>query len=204
MSSATDTMADRHGRMLARLGELSLSLAEAVHAQALSAETPEDQARLAQAFNRAARGVRQAIALEAKLERDRQADARAEVAQAAAAADAARQKTREQVRLTVGRALVGEAHGFDRENLLRELDHLLDEGELFDDFAEAPYAAQIEMLCGYLGLSAEEAETLSPFRPGAPPPPPPRGPRESPWDLARFDDAPVHRDVEAGGWRGSG
>jgi hypothetical protein len=69
MSNAAE-MAERHGRILARLSELGLSLAEQVHERAAAAETPEQAANLGLAFHRISRTVRQTIALEAKLVRD--------------------------------------------------------------------------------------------------------------------------------------
>lgn len=71
-------MAERHGRMLAELGELGLSLARDLQGRALSAETPQEASQLADAFNRISRSVRQSLALEAKLLRDSLRDAREE------------------------------------------------------------------------------------------------------------------------------
>src|SRR5215216_2740836 len=45
-----ETMAERHGRNLARIAELSLALAEDVQASALQAPQPEEKARLSVAF----------------------------------------------------------------------------------------------------------------------------------------------------------
>jgi hypothetical protein len=71
-------MAERHGRILARLAELGLAQAERLNAQALAAEDPKTAADLGLAFHRVARTVRQSIALEARLVRDLQAAERRE------------------------------------------------------------------------------------------------------------------------------
>ena len=63
-------MGERHGRMLARLAEWGMSLAERLHDQALAAETPAEAAEAALAFQRVSRSVRQSLALEARLARD--------------------------------------------------------------------------------------------------------------------------------------
>ncbi|HVI34393.1 hypothetical protein [Phenylobacterium sp.] len=67
---------DRHGRILAELAGLSLELARDLQARALAAESAEDAAKLAAAFHRTARCVRQCLALEAKLVHDLAREAR--------------------------------------------------------------------------------------------------------------------------------
>ncbi len=66
-------MAERHGRILARLAELGLAHAERLHEQAMTADDPKASAELVLNFHRVSRGIRQSIALEAKLVRDAQA-----------------------------------------------------------------------------------------------------------------------------------
>src|SRR5690349_14267659 len=93
-----DDMAERHGRGLAELAELGLSLARHLHECALAAETPEQAAAAAAAFHRISRSVRQTMALEAKLERDRlRADREAE-SHAVRNSEAQVQRRRAQVR----------------------------------------------------------------------------------------------------------
>src|SRR5215218_9053697 len=71
---ATPTaMRERQDRILGELSELGLALARDLQARALAAETVAEAADLGLAFQRVALSVRQALALEAKLERDRQA-----------------------------------------------------------------------------------------------------------------------------------
>ena len=71
-------MAERHGRILARLSELGLAHAERLHDQAMAAEDPKAAAELGLTFHRVSRSIRQSIALEAKLVRDAQAAERHE------------------------------------------------------------------------------------------------------------------------------
>jgi len=54
MSDGAD-LKERHGRMLARISELAMSLAEQVHADAMAAEDPEVRAQLATVFHRVSR-----------------------------------------------------------------------------------------------------------------------------------------------------
>src|ERR1700761_3531589 len=62
---------ERQDAVLAELSELGLTLARDLHARALAAETPVEAEKLALAFPRVSRGVRQTCALELKLERAR-------------------------------------------------------------------------------------------------------------------------------------
>ena len=66
-------MAERHGRILARLSEVGLAHAERLHEQAMAAEAPKSAAELGLTFHRVSRSIRHSIALEAKLVRDAQA-----------------------------------------------------------------------------------------------------------------------------------
>ena len=63
-------MAERHGRILARLSELGLAHAERLHERAMAAEDPKSAAELGLTFHRVSRSIRQSIALEARLVRD--------------------------------------------------------------------------------------------------------------------------------------
>ena len=67
---ATADMHERHARLLGRLAELGMALAEDLHARALSADTPQEAETLASGFHKLSRSVRQSLALEARLRRD--------------------------------------------------------------------------------------------------------------------------------------
>jgi len=77
-------MAQRHGRILARLSELGLAHAERLHEQAMVAPDAKSAAEFGLTFHRVSRSIRQSIALEAKLVRDAQAAERRDRAAVAA------------------------------------------------------------------------------------------------------------------------
>lgn len=83
MSTPPD-MADRHARVLARLAEMGLALAEQEFADAQAAETPAERIEAVKAFHVVSRSVRQCVALEARLARQQAQDTR-EVQRAQAA-----------------------------------------------------------------------------------------------------------------------
>jgi hypothetical protein len=68
-------MAERHARVLARLTELGLALAERTFEDAEAAETPADRIEAVKAFHTISRSVRQSVALEARLARQQALDA---------------------------------------------------------------------------------------------------------------------------------
>lgn len=165
---AAETMAERHSRMLSRLAELSLGLAEAVQGQALAAETPDEQARLTHAFGRAAHSLRQSVALEAKLAQDAVREQRTQHIDHEARRDQERTRRGSQLRLTLGRLVVEHVRGFERETQLRELDRLVTEGQLFEAFVDAPFDEQIAILADHLALDPALAAEMSPFCPDPP------------------------------------
>ena len=59
MCEAPKEMVERQGRMLAELSELGMSLARRTHERAMQAEDPDKAERLALAFHRLSRSVRQ-------------------------------------------------------------------------------------------------------------------------------------------------
>lgn len=153
MANAAD-MTERHGRILAELSELGLALARGVQAQALAAEDPATVADLSLAFHRISRSVRQTLALEAKLERDRNRQDREDRADAVREAERRVQHRKAQVRIAVERLVWNEAEDDEAERLLADLENLLDEEALSDSFTEAPLDAHIARICKELGLAA--------------------------------------------------
>jgi len=77
MSTPPD-MADRHARVLARLTELGLALAEQTFEDAQGAETRAERIEAVKAFHTISRSVRQSVALEARLARQQAEDAAAD------------------------------------------------------------------------------------------------------------------------------
>lgn len=154
-------MAERHGRVLAELTELGLSLARKLHEKAEAAETLEDARAVAEAYHRVARSVRLTVNLEAKLARDRVRLAREGMAAARddhkqdAAARKARLKAVVMRRLRVA---LGEDEGEDMET---DLDLLLDAEEKTEGFLAEPIAVQIVRVCEALDVDPPE-EFLAP------------------------------------------
>ena len=146
-------VAERQGRILGELAELGLSLARVVHERALAAETPEATSELALAFHRISRSVRQTLALEAKLERDRARNDVEVRAEAARRRDNDVTRRKHQVRMAVERLVWNEAEGAEAERLLDEFDDILEEEALSDAFTEGPVEAHIARLRADLGLS---------------------------------------------------
>lgn len=128
-------MKARHAAGLAQLAELGLALARDLAESALAAETPDEKAKLASAFHRLSRSVRQTYALEAKLS--------AEAAREKAAADRDAARARHdacvrRVRPTLVRLIWDEYEGADAEELEEDLDATLQAGLDEDDLAAPP------------------------------------------------------------------
>jgi hypothetical protein len=148
-------MAERHGRTLARLAELSLALAEDVQAAALSASEPEEKARLSVAFSGVARACRQSMALEARFLRDRE--------RAEREATAGKIETRKrQVRPNLERQIVCEIDTREVEAWLGDLDEQLESEALYDAFLDEPLEAHIARLSQGLGLTGEVKRNYTP------------------------------------------
>ena len=181
MSDAAE-MTDRHGRILAELSERGLTLARALHERALAAETTAEACELGLAFHRISRSLRQTLALEARLERDRRRQDHEDRAEAERQDQARVQRRRTQVRLAVERAIWNEAEGEEAERLVDELDDVLEGEVLADGFADAPLDAHIARLCAEFGLAApgpdddDDDDTIA-FDTADPPPP-------APWRLS--------------------
>lgn len=69
-SPAKEDQTDRDAEILDELAELGLELARGLQARALAADSPQEASSLATAFQRAARTVRQCLALKCKLAHD--------------------------------------------------------------------------------------------------------------------------------------
>ncbi|TAJ71092.1 MAG: hypothetical protein EPO51_15055 [Phenylobacterium sp.] len=156
-------MAERHARVLARLTELGLALAERTFEDAEAAETPAERIEAVKAFHTVSRSVRQTVALEAKLTRQQAQDLREAERIAAATpprkpsgANLARRINA--VRDAVTRVIWHEAEDDDTAAWLEEM--LADgmaEGFQRDDFCAEPLDDHIARLCQEMGLSEEAA-----------------------------------------------
>jgi hypothetical protein len=173
---------ERQDAVLAELSELGLTLARELHARALAAETPQEADRLALAFQRVSRGVRQTSALELKIERDRRTaeredrDAEREAARRKAlrqpcAADeddepvdpeVAERQARvgdrfRRVRGALNRLMWDEAERDEEEFeiLSDDLENRLDEAARREDFLDVPIDTLIRQLKSDMGLSGD-------------------------------------------------
>ena len=195
MSDAAE-MAERHGRILARLTELGLSLAEKLHARAMAAEEPKEAADLGLAFHRISRSLRQTLALEAKLVRDAQAAERETLRDEAARRELLREiaprdprriaRRKDEVRDAVHRVIWDEVEDDDERHYLSDLlEQRLEIGARDNDFGLDDLKAHIDRLladfdlAGHILTEDDETETGE-FRapefdsapPAAPWPPP--------------------------------
>ena len=162
-------MSERHTAILARLADVGERLAMKHAERALAADDPEVEAKATAAFHRAARSVRQCLALEAKLTRDAARAAREDRDDAVREAAARRDRRRAQVRAAVARLIWTEAEDENEADLLEiELDDRL-ERELFpaDDEACEPIEAQVARLARELGVLSDD-ETAAPGADPAP------------------------------------
>ncbi|HVI34079.1 hypothetical protein [Phenylobacterium sp.] len=183
---------DRHTAMLRELAAMSLTLARELQQRALQAETPDEAVRLATAFHRVSRGLRQTLALELKVVRHRDDQAReaqvATDAAAEAAAAALRPQAiadrREQVRKLTSRAIWTEhdppdwraeaddldlpAPPQDTTRLACDLQRWLDRAVRRADFLSAPVDDLVREACAAIG--ADPAFIYAPARAPAPEP----------------------------------
>jgi hypothetical protein len=154
---AGDDPAARQARVLRRLGELGLSLAEAAHARALAAETSDELAGLTLAFHRISRSVRQTLALELKVERARR-DAEREDARGEAERAVARHRLhKDRVRAGVQRLIWAETEDEDEaDELIEDLEGRLGDQAIRDGFEDTPVETLIARIQADLGLDAGE------------------------------------------------
>jgi hypothetical protein len=147
-------MRERQDRILAELCELGLVLARDLQACALAADQASEKADLSLAFQRTSRSVRQTLALESKLERDRRLAER-EAYEAVERAETVRAaQRRAQVKLAVERCVWSEAEGDEAETLLADLDDRLERDALSDAFSDdEPVETHIARLCAELGVT---------------------------------------------------
>ena len=147
--------AERHLRVLQELADIGMELARAVKAQALDPQAdPAAAAELGLTFSRIARAVRQTVALEARLDRDRQTAAaeRAERRVRQARDRALQNKAR--VRDLVERAIdAGASDAATAEDLLLDLDERLEDADDLAGFADRPVAEIVARICRDLGVA---------------------------------------------------
>lgn len=146
MSTSTEDMAERQGRMLAELSELTLKAARNLQERVVAAETHGEAAQLGLAFERVSRSLRQTLMLEAKLSRERRAAAQ-ETALVAEKAREARHRERRRLIELAAELVIAEASESPEqaEALMDDLEPRLDaylldpklEGMSLDDLVGA-------------------------------------------------------------------
>jgi hypothetical protein len=149
---------EQQDRALSELLELGMSAAREVHASLVAAEEARAICELSLAFNRVSRSVRQTIALQAKVVRDRRRDDRDEAVDARRAGEARVSRRKSQVKAAVERLIWTEAEDDEAERLIDDLDDLICEDALYDSFTEEPVEAHIARICADLGIAAPPPE----------------------------------------------
>ena len=174
MPDLPDDMAERHRRMLKKLGEMGMELAEETYEAARTAKTPEERERLKASFHRLSRSVRQTLALEARLERMRHC----QVIEAERHVDEVRQarvkQRRAQVDANLTRLIWTEAERADYGVLIRDLTKILNDEALSEDFLDGPVEDLIARIKADLGFVNDEVDDVSVL------PPPGEGEENSP------------------------
>ena len=151
MSIATETP-EPQDRALAELLELGMAAAREVQARLLAAEDAKAVCDLSLAFNRVSRAVRQTIALQAKVGRERRREGRDQAAEIKRADEGRASRRQLQLRTAVERRIWTEAEDDEAERLIDELDDLVSEEALYEGFGQEPVAAHIARICTDLGL----------------------------------------------------
>jgi hypothetical protein len=145
----------RHAAVLGRLAEAGERLAMKHIERALEADDPVIEARATIAYHRAARSVRQCLALEAKLIRDAARAAREDRDHAQRQASARRDRHRFHARTVVAHLIWTESESeTEAERLESELDDLLGLDRFAEGLDEETAEALIARLCRDLGLTA--------------------------------------------------
>ena len=165
---------ERHLRRLADMDARADVIAGGIEDRIAAAETAAEVRDLALAYQRITRGIRQIIALEAKLDSDQRLAARQARADAEDQAKAARDRRRTQLRQAMTRLIWDEADRKDddaeAQTLFVDLENLLDPNVLPDDFTLTAIDAQIARLSEALGLPDPAAPVAAPASPVAAPP----------------------------------
>jgi hypothetical protein len=151
MSDVSEKTA-RQDRILAELSELAIGVARDLAGQVSAAQSAEDAAVAASAFHQVGRAVRQTIALEMKLQRDRKALEREDAVDAAGARVARIKQRRLRLRSAVQHMVWSEVERDDAELLVDQLDDFLSEDTLDDTFADEAFDDQVASLRAALGL----------------------------------------------------
>ena len=159
-------IAQENDAALAELAQLCLASARDLNARQLAAPEADEAARLAQAFHRVARSVRQSTALRAKLARDLTragCEDRQDVIQQQKTSVAAHKA---EVRLAVQRLIWDEYERDAADELIDDLDERLDAESTAPDFTATPVEVLVARIRESLGMvPASQDEGEQPDRP---------------------------------------
>lgn len=151
--------ADEDIRLLDLLSGLGMAMAQSFQAQCLAAGEAREAADLALGFQRAARSVRQCLALKSRLQWDAERRARETGAEADDTRVAHAERRKAQVRLAVKRYVLEQHASFDADNLLSDLEERLDEDALYGVFAgQDDINRHIARMCEEMGVTCPAVE----------------------------------------------
>lgn len=182
-------MADRHSQILTELSQLGLVLARDLQARAMAAQDDATAAELGLAFHRISRSVRQTLALEARLERDRVRRHLERRAEAARETEVRVARRRSEIHSAMEHAIWTETEREEVDSLMEYLDDSLDLAARSDGFMEETVETHVARLRIDLGLPVR-----APAPADAPPVPQPAG--------TAYSSAPAESLADPG-WRSS-
>ncbi len=175
-------------RHMAVLAERALLLACDLQEAAMATDDPDQKARLAGAFQKVSRGLRQTHYLDARLDRELARQAQEDRAQAAKADEARRKARKDHVRSAVEHAIWLEYDDDEMQELVQALDRLLNETAHEAGFLDAPVEIHIASVTASIGVGrADPVPTEEAAAPAVPRDPAPEG---QPIDWSTFDDPP--------------
>jgi hypothetical protein len=155
MSEAAQPI-DRDEEMLSRLAELDLAWVEQVHAQAMAATGTDEINARGRTYQRAARSLRQTLALKAKLKREREQAPQDAPPRKPGAAAVARRIT--ELKDALVRVAWTEAESPETADWLeRDIDMVIAAECVTNGFATEPLDDHVARLCLQLGFPAELA-----------------------------------------------
>ena len=149
---SADAIHELHQRGLSLLFERGLELALRVQEDAMAAESAEARARLAVAFHRISRSVRQTAALQMRMVRESEAAARLARGEARDDATRRRETRKARIRAEIVRSLWTEHEGEPPDDVTGELDERLEVEADRDGFLDEPPDILIARLCEELDL----------------------------------------------------
>ncbi|MDB5452187.1 MAG: hypothetical protein JWO33_765 [Caulobacteraceae bacterium] len=142
----------RHDRILAELAAINLAAARDLQGRMAQADDMT-AAALSLALQRTSRSIRQTLALEAKLARDRTLALRDDEKFEARKTDERLTIRKARLQSAVERLIWTEADGDEVHSLIFDLENHLDEAILDDAFEATPLETHIQRLCEALGLN---------------------------------------------------